>query len=475
MNHKYKSLIKDTFVFSLGKFGSKMVLFFLVPLYTNYLSKPEYGTAELVFTISQLLMPLFSLVVFDSVIRFGLMKGVKRENVLRNAFFVLGITIVATGVATPLFSVYNGISEWKLYLSIMIVLAAVMDVEMNYLKIKGKNLTFSIISIVQALVLAGSNILLLACLSFGIEGYLLSTIISYACCVVLAFLVGGVLSDLRKSEFDKTLLKEMLFFSVPLIMNNISWWVIQSSDKLMVEGMISAAALGLYTAAAKIPSLINVVVSVFQQAWGISSIKEIESSKDTRFFSGVFKVYSIGVFICCILLNTIVKPFMMVYVGKEFVDSWRYVPLLVASAGFSAISAYYGSLYSALKKSINNMITTVIAAVANLVINLLFIQVCGVWGAIIGTVAAYIIIAYLRMYDISKYIKLDYSVFRFVINSLLVLGQAIIVSIDFYPIELSCIILVVYLIYNHKTVRNLIKKDKRQLSSNSLYEDGKNE
>ncbi len=456
MKRKYKILLKDTLVFSLGKFGSRMVLFFLVPLYTNYLSEEQYGTADLVFTVSQLVMPLFSIVVFDAVVRFGLMKGVKKEAVLLDSFAVLLFCTLATIITTPVFSLYKGIAEWRYYLSALIILAATMDVEMNYLKVKGKNLSYSIISIIQSAILAISNIILLVCLSLGIKGYLLSTIISYACCAICAFFAGHIFEDIKKATFDKPLLKQMLVYSSPLILNNISWWVIQSSDKLMLETMISAAALGLYTAASKIPSLINVVISIFQQAWGISSIKEIESSNDTSFYSGVFKNYSVGVFICCLLLNIVVKPFMHFYVGNSFIEAWKLVPILVASAGFSAISAYYGSLYGALKKSVNNMATTFMAAIVNIVVNYIFIRLYGIWGAIIGTITSYVFISYLRMFDIRRYLDLDIKVPLFLINSVIVVGHALAISLDFYSYFMSLIALVLFGAINYKTLIGIL-------------------
>lgn len=464
MERKYNILLKDTLVFSLGKFGSRMVLFFLVPLYTNYLSQEQYGTADLVFTVSQLVMPMFSVVIFDAVVRFGLMKGVNKEDVLLDSFVVLLFCTIATIITTPVYSLYKGIAEWRYYLSALIILAATMDVEMNYLKVKGNNLSYSIISIVQSAILAISNIVLLVCLSLGIKGYLLSTIISYACCAILAFFAGHVLEDIKKATFDKALLKQMLVYSSPLILNNISWWVIQSSDKLMLEAMISAAALGLYTAASKIPSLINVVISVFQQAWGISSIKEIESSNDTSFYSGVFKIYSVGVFICCLLLNIIVKPFMHFYVGSDFKEAWKLAPILVASAGFSAISAYYGSLYGALKKSVNNMATTFMAAIVNIVVNYIFIRLCGIWGAIIGTIASYCFISYLRMFDIRRYMNLDIKVPLFFVNSVIVVGHALAVSLDFHPYIMSIIVLATFIAINYKTLIGILAAIKQKFT-----------
>lgn len=45
MNNKYNKLVKDTLIFALGSIGSKFILFFLVPLYTNCLTTEQYGIA----------------------------------------------------------------------------------------------------------------------------------------------------------------------------------------------------------------------------------------------------------------------------------------------------------------------------------------------------------------------------------------------------------------------------------------------
>lgn len=64
MNNKYNKLVKDTLIFALGSIGSKFILFFLVPLYTNCLTTEQYGIADLVFTIAQIFIPIISLVIF---------------------------------------------------------------------------------------------------------------------------------------------------------------------------------------------------------------------------------------------------------------------------------------------------------------------------------------------------------------------------------------------------------------------------
>lgn len=69
---RYKELFRDTAIFAIGSIGTKLILFLMVPLYTNYMSSAEYGTADLIFTIAQLMTSFLSIVIFDAVIRFGL-------------------------------------------------------------------------------------------------------------------------------------------------------------------------------------------------------------------------------------------------------------------------------------------------------------------------------------------------------------------------------------------------------------------
>ncbi len=458
MVSRYKALLKDTFIFALGSFGSKLILFLMVPLYTNYMTEAEYGIAELVFTIAQLMAPFISVVIFDAVIRFGLSKKERRENVLLVGGIVFLGSVVIGALITPLIGLYGTVSEWKWYLYAYVICNLANSIELNYLKAKGENKAYALLSILQTGLMAGLNVWFLVYRSLGIQGYLLAYIISNLTIDAFAFVIAQIGSDLLKAQFDKRLFREMVMYSTPLILNNVSWWVIHSSDKVMVEVMISTTALGIYTVASKIPSLINVLVTVFQQAWGISSVKEIESTNDTSYYSNVFKYYFLFTAGCCICLVSIMKPFMRYYVGESFSDSWRYVPLLLVSAVFASVASYYGSLYGALKKSVNNMVTTAIAAVTNIVVNWIFIPIVGIYGAVIGTVVSYIVIAIARMYDVGKNIKIQIDYKRYILNSILIVVQAVLVSLDWHVYMVSSGIFVCFIVLNVKDLIAIAKR-----------------
>ena len=200
MNQKYKKLLGDMGIFALGAFGSKLVLFLLLPIYTHVLTDSEYGIADLVFTIGDLLMPFVSLAIFNGLLRYGLIQG-KKNNSLLCTFIVFLFGSFATVILTPVVGIYRPISDWKWYVCAYVIAHFARSNSLVYLKVKNKNKLYSILCIAQALALVGCNVLLLIVFKLGIQGYLLSTIVSNALLSIMAFALGGTWQDLKGATF----------------------------------------------------------------------------------------------------------------------------------------------------------------------------------------------------------------------------------------------------------------------------------
>jgi len=458
MNEKYKSLGKDIFIFALGTLGSKLILFLLVPLYTNVLSKSEYGTADLVFTVAQLLIPCVSLTVYDAVLRFGLMKNVHKGDVLYAAFAVFLAGSLLTVAAVPLLMLYRSVAPWVVYLVLYVIVSFASQVMLLYLKAKDLNKLYSLLAIVQAGLLIVFNVLFLLVLKTGIGGYLMSNILSCVGVTVLAFVLGRAKDDLRKAKWNVPLLKEMIRYSAPLVVNSISWWAIHSSDKVMLEAMVGPAMLGLYTVASKIPSLLSMATMIFNQAWGLFSVKEYESTNDKKMYSNIFSMFSTVMFAAFMCICIILRPFMSVFVGAEYYDAWQYVPMLLLSACFAAFSGFCGSMYSAVKKSVNVMATTILAGASNLLVNFLLIPTLGIWGAAIGTLVAYVVITVVRMIDIHRYVPLDYHLKTFIPLSVVALAVAVLYSFQLQSLLTVSAAILLMLMIDHKNYILLVQK-----------------
>ena len=60
--NKYKNLISNTVIFAIGSFGSKMMMFLLVPLYTGVLATSEYGVATLLADTANMILPVVTII-----------------------------------------------------------------------------------------------------------------------------------------------------------------------------------------------------------------------------------------------------------------------------------------------------------------------------------------------------------------------------------------------------------------------------
>ena len=139
--------------------------------------------------------------------------------------------------------------------------------------------------------------------------------------------------------------------------------------------------------------------------------------------------------------------------------------MLGFSVFISSISSFYGSLYGALKKTVNNMLSTLSSAVINITINYVLIPLVGLWGAVIGTVAAYFFVAMYRMFDVRRYVYIEIDWTNYIINCFIVFIQAILVSMNLYVYAVSFMASIAFLINNFKYFKK-IKFKNSGLSAN---------
>ncbi len=449
MEKKYKELLNNSIIFAISNFGTKVIQFCLVPLYTLYMSSEEYGIAELIILLSYLITSISSISIQDAILRFGLQKDINQNQVIRCGVFVWSFSTILIVMLSLLVSFYKPIHPWRWYLAAYSIVFVLFHMLLNYSRVVNRVKLFAVASISQSLILAVFSFCFLAVFNRSIQGYLISMIISFLAADAFMFWRLHLLRIVQTTSFNKGLLQEMVVFSAPMVVNSISWQIIHVSDKIMIELMINASILGLYTAASKIPSLINVVSTIFQQAWGISSIKEKESSNDNAFYANVFNIYSTLMFFVCIVIVAISKPFMHFYIrNPEYSSVWRFVPLLLVSATFCAIAMYYTGIYSALKLTVNSMMSTLFGSIVNVFVNYLFISKLGIWGALIGTLAAYMFIAQYRIIDVDKYIRIGFDKKRYYLNALIVLVQAVLVSLEYQITVVSICSVILFAMLN---------------------------
>ena len=110
--NKYTRLLSNTLILGLGVFGSKLLVFLMMPLYTDILSPEEYSLADLISQTANLIMPLACIGITDGVFRFTLDSHRDKRSVISSGLSIMKISaIVLLAVWPLLFLISSEITE----------------------------------------------------------------------------------------------------------------------------------------------------------------------------------------------------------------------------------------------------------------------------------------------------------------------------------------------------------------------------
>jgi O-antigen/teichoic acid export membrane protein len=408
---RYKSLIKNSFLFAIGSIGSKTISFFMLPLYTRYLSTSDYGQIDVFQTTITLLIPIVTLQALEAVFRFSVDMEDKdtASKIITNGIFLCIIGVFITLLLFPIFNSIEPFSSYT-YLFYLIMFLTVMEgVIKQFVRGMDKINIYVSADIIYTVSFVIFNIIFLIKLKMGISGYFISIVLSHFVSICLLIIFGNIFQYISFSAFNKSFLKTMLLYSIPLIPNGLMWWIMNVSDRYMITYFLGFDATGIYSVASKFPTIITLINNMFFLAWQLSAMKEYGKKGYSHFYGNIFSVLSTFLFIIIAIILLMLKPFMKIFVTEAFFESWKYVPFLLVGAIFHAFSSFFGTNYTASKKTIGAFITTVVGAVINILINIILIPIWGIQAAAFSTMIAYFITWLFRLFHTKKLLdfKLD--------------------------------------------------------------------
>lgn len=463
MKQKNKSLLKNLGIFTIGSFGSNILSFLMVPLYTAVLNTAEYGSVDLITSTAALMTPILLLSIQDATLRFGMDPEYNKEDVLSTS-----INIVLKGTALLLVGlvfvcILNLVNISKIYLAflfVFFVLGALNNIINLYLKAKDKASVIAVSGILCTLITCSSNVLLLLVFKFGIIGYMISNTIGIFIQVVYQLVVGQAYKDIHIRNYTN-LSKPMIKYSSPLIANSISWWINNASDRYILTWLRGVSANGIYTVSYKIPTILSIFQNIFFNAWSISAISEFDENDTDGFIGTNYSLYSfVSLFVCSGLLIINIPLAKFLYRGDYF-EAWECVPFLLFGTVFSGISQFEGSLFAATKNTKQVAKTTVIGAAVNTICNFVFIYFIGATGAALATLLGYAVTWALRTKYLQSFIKMKVNWFNHFAALFLVAIQAIIATINISLVAQIGIFLAV-LILNRKVITPVVKRKIRR-------------
>jgi O-antigen/teichoic acid export membrane protein len=425
--NKYKTLVSNTALISLGTFGSKLLVFFMVRFYTGYLTTEQYGIADLITQTANLLLPIISVGITDGVFRFAIDSKIDRKSVFSSGVYTITLGGLAFALIVPILWITHQFDGYIWLIVLYTMFSCYHSLCSKYIRACGSTAFFAIQGIVNTSLVIVLNILFLAVFNFGVTGYVLSVAIADLLSTLLIVVRDKLWRDVT-FKVDKTVLKEMLRYSIPMIPATIFWWVTSVSNRYFVNGFFGADANGIYAVAYKIPTLLTLISTVFMQAWQFSAVLESENDRKAHidFFSKVWGSFQSVMFLVAGVVTALSIPLIKILTTESFYGASKYIPMLTAAMVYSAFANFMGSVYVVEKRSKNSFLTTMVGAIATLVLTLLLIKTpLGVQGAAIATFVSYLLVFVIRAINASKYIPFKLYWSTVILNTLIIIVQTV--------------------------------------------------
>ena len=467
-----KKLAGQTAVYGLSSVVGRFLNYLLVPLYTYNLPTGQYGiVTELYAYVS------FLIIILTYGMETGFFRFSETETNLNKVYATTLTSLFSTSSLFILFFLffYKNIAsaigyishpEYILWFAFIIATDAFVSIPFAKLRRENKAIKFAVIKLINIFVNVGLNLFFIKLCPYLIEQNPDSWVAAFglgdisikyifvsnlaASLITLLLLLPDILNV--KFEFDKALLKRILIYSLPLLVAGLAGMVNETLDRILLKVLLPTTSdvmqqIGIYGANYKIAILMTLFIQMFRYAaepFFFSQAKEKDAKEIYAKVMKYFIIFGLLIFLFVMLYIDIIKYF----IGTDYREGLKIVPIILLANLFLGIIYNLSVWYKLTNKTKFGAFIALIGAVITIVLNIILIPKIGYMGSAWATFFCYFAMmiisfawsrkTYKIAYDIKnllfyfilaltifffvKYVKIDNTIIKFVVNSALLLS-----------------------------------------------------
>lgn len=382
----FVSFAKSTLVFFVGSALSKVITIALLPLYTNALPSDDYGYFDVSVTFVTLLTSFLYCDVWTSVMRF------MRDNLEGEAPKIVTASGWVVFAGSTVVYYLLGVLAWMLFeipsLGLILLYGTAINLQTMFSYIArgwGDNLRFAVSGIISTIVNVGLSIILILAFGWGYEALYVAFVAGSA--TQCGYLIVALKMWRRIAKPKLAHVKELFIYSVPLCLNSVAYWLLNSLGRVVVSVALSFHASGIFAVASKFGSAINLATTCFTYAW--QDISFTPGSRSDSFYSRAVTQYASFLMDSFALLLPAVTLLFPVLVGSEYGEAYSVVPSFLAVAVVSAVSTFIGNIFYVIKDTKTIGKTMVVACWVNVMLTYPLTMLFGLNGTNAAIVLAF--------------------------------------------------------------------------------------
>ena len=415
-----KSLAKDTAIYGLSSIIGKFLNYLLVPLYTYVLARTDdYGIVTNLYAWTALLLVILTYGMETGFFRFANREDYDAKSVYKTAYITLLSTSTLFAVLCVLFqgsiSVvlgYPGHSEFIAMMAVTVAIDAFACIPFAYLRYQKRPLVFAALKLLFVVLNIGFNILFLVVLGKNDVFYvflsnILATTIQTLCLLPFTMPKGGY--------FDGAVLKEMLRYSLPLLVLGVAGIMNQTLDRILFPylytGEDAQAQLGIYGACFKVAMVMMMFTQAFRYAYEPFVFAKHKDRQSVEAYADAMKYYII--FSYLILLGVIFYLDIFRYiVSSAYWEGLKIVPVVLWTYVFQGIYFNLSFWYKLTDETKWGAYFSLIGLVITLVLQIVGVPLVGYWASCGSSLVCYFVIMLLSYFIGQKKAPIPYDLKR---------------------------------------------------------------
>jgi O-antigen/teichoic acid export membrane protein len=428
----YRSLLRHSAAYSVPVLLGKMCSFFLLPVYTRYLSPSDYGVLELLDLTLFMLTSLLGSRLGDALCYFHAEAQTTEERgtVATTAFLsalVMGIVGAVAGYlfSAPVGKLVFGTTAYTFYFHLVFanfVMVMPLEVGLAYLRALNRSVLFTVCMSIRLFVAIFFNVLFLAVWKLGIAAMLWSTLLSSA---VMGIGVSAILIAGVHLSFSFALCRRMAVYAFPVGVGGMAMLIIHYGDRFFLQRSATLADVGIYSLAYKLGMLVSYVQLPFMTYW-TSQMYRIVRGTDGEAINSRVCTYLVLVLTSVALAITVFsRPVLYVLTphAPAFREAALFIPLITSAYVIRGLGDQIRNVFFLENRTVNDAQTSLLGCLLCLIGYGALIPPFKMWGAAAATLLAFIgmtVYSYWKTQRIKRY--------HYEVNRLLKIGVSALIA-----------------------------------------------
>jgi O-antigen/teichoic acid export membrane protein len=395
LGQELKRLARHSAIYGIGGLVSRILAVLLLPLYTHYLTRADYGRVETITAASAVLVIVLRLGVSSAFFRFYFDYKEERDRlrVVRTSFwFTMAMATAGLVLGLVFASEIAHVLRLGDHPDLVRAGAVALWAQMNYeqltalFRVEERSIAYALASLANVLITIGATVILVAVAHKGALGLLVGNLLGT---LAVWFALVGYRREQLGLEFDRALLRRMQIFGLPLVPSALALWAINFIDRIFIAAYKGQAEVGVYSVAVRIASAITFLLIAFRTAWPAFAYS-IEDDREARRTYAYVLTYLLLVSSWMALALGALAPWLVqLLTAPQYQRAEEAVALLAfagaAYAGYTVLAIGSGRA----RKTQLNWVVSGVGAAVNVGLNFWLVPAYGMVGAAVSTLVAY--------------------------------------------------------------------------------------